>query len=238
MIKLLLTFIFFSHPNISTASLDNVKNMTQVSPGGWEVNCNNDKMEKASTRQINANEVCVQKEEQSMCVQTAQKLLPTREYDDKEEMDELVTYCEHGTDYTYKCLESMVSMVKKSKRDERQEIIQVIKACQDSSAAVEKCINFVKNKTLKIKDDFNIHLGIAQTCSASKPASLLCMKTASQGLRRNEFDDLNEVLELVRACEKSKLEIDTCIEETRTNLNNNLLYDQRHEVIKIINECL
>ena len=212
--------------------------MTQVSPGVWEVNCSNDKVEQVSTKQIYSNELCIQIEEQSMCVQTGQELLPSREYDDKEEMNELISYCESGTDYTYKCLETIANIVNKNKRDERHELIQIIKACQNSSSVVEKCVDFVKRKSLKIKDDFNIHLGIARACSASKPPSLLCMKTASQGVRRNELDDLEEVLELVSACEKSKLEIDTCIEETKANLKNNLLYDQRDEVIKIVKRCL
>jgi len=125
-----LFFIILALPIICIASLENVKNMAQVSPGVWDINCSNDKIERAVTDKILNNNVCANVSEQSKCVMEAKSLLPGNQVDDREEVAELVNACGVSDLEIDTCLrEEKGKQLSDLSYNERKEVVQMISKC-------------------------------------------------------------------------------------------------------------
>ena len=80
-------------------------------------------------------------------------------------------------------------------------------------------------------------LELIKTISQSLAPSIPCLKSATKHLKDSEFDQAQELNELLNVCSQAQLEIERCIAKRKSKLKNELLYDQRSEIIPIINEC-
>jgi len=236
--KLSIIFFVTLISNICCASLEDVKTLTQISPGVWDVLCSNAKTEKVMTEKVLSDDLCNESNRYSKCVTQAQKILPENQIDDKEEIDEVINACAQGTEFTHKCLKAFVSGIDKSEADERSEIVKLINACQKSSAGVDKCIEFASKRMMKQRFDNVVERQpIIRSCSTGSVSTMICLREATEELGKFELDEVNELEELISACGKSRLEIDTCIQLQKREKATHLNYDERKEVLEIISKC-
>ena len=227
----------------SFAGLDDVKTMTQISPGVWDVSCSNAKPDsknsRATTEKILNVDLCPEPKEESKCYIAAASRLQQSEINDEEEMHEIIEACRQGTDYTHKCIESYTSGIPNREINERHEILPIINTCLSASEGVDKCIDFGLVRVNKLKkDNLKERTAVVKACANASVTTLLCLKKSSKNLKPFELDDIDENAELITACGPSHLEIDTCIELAHGRTGNLLSYDQRKEAIAIVNKCM
>lgn len=218
------------------AGFQNARGMNKLSPGVWEVTCNAGNRERKTPQEISNGEFCQGFQEESQCLQTAQRLLPSIQRDDPEERKELIDACAHGTPETFKCVKRTAERLESRHRDERVEVINIINKCSKSPVGIEDCLEFGFRRTRK--NDPESVFKLLDACAGSTESTPLCLEESSRNLIANEIDSVEEVEELITACKPAHIEIDVCLREAKRNALSELEYNERKEITAFIKSCL